>query len=212
MSVNRVLFPLTVSEWSKSVAYQTDVITGRNGQEVRNAIWQDPLHKFNATFSIRTYADIQTLTTFFHAMRGREQAFLVKDWADYSISSWTAPIETGAARTTFQLVKRYPQSFISGSSEYIRTIKYPRTTTPSVTVQKSGAAYSGTVSVNATTGVITLSTSELPSVITFQCSEFYVPVRFDTDELPLEMLNYWVAAGADKSNVQIPDIPLVEVR
>jgi hypothetical protein len=39
-----------------------------------------------------------------------------------------------------------------------------------------------------------------------------VPVRFDIDELPVEMISYWLQAGADKSNVNIPDIPMVEVR
>lgn len=211
MSTNLVQFPLTVSEWSKSVAYLTDVIVGRNGQEVRNAIWQDPLHRFNASFSIKTYADVQSLVVFFHAMRGREQAFLVKDWADFEITDWTQSSNTAnSSRTQFQLVKRYTQTIGVTTSEYVRTIKHPKVS--SVTCQVAGSPVTPT-SVNLSTGVVTLpSAPTTGQSVTFKCTEFYVPVRFDIDELPVEMLNYWVASGANKSNVQIPEIPLVEVR
>ena len=211
MSVNLVQFPLAVSEWQKSVTYMTDIIAGRNGQEVRNAIWQDPLLAFNAAFSVKTYADVQSLVTFFHAMRGREQAFLVKDWADFEISDWTQSSNTAnGTRTTFQLVKRYTQTIGDTSSTYVRTIRNPKIN--SVTAQVNGVA--ATISsVSLSTGIVTLQSA--PSngqSVTFKCTEFYVPVRFDIDELPVEMLNYWVASGANKSNVQIPDIPLREVR
>jgi uncharacterized protein (TIGR02217 family) len=212
MSVSLVQFPLTVSEWEKSVAYMTDVITGRNGQEVRNAIWQDPLLSFNASFSIRTYADIGTLTNFFHAMRGREKAFLVKDWADYAVTDWTQSSDTAnGTRTTFQLVKRYTQTIGGSPVTYVRPIKFPKTDT--VTGLINGTTPATISSVNASTGVVTLSSA--PSnghSVEFKVGEFYVPARFDIDELPVEMLNYWVASGADKSNVQVPDIPLREVR
>lgn len=208
MAVNLTQFPLTVSEWQKSVAYQTDVIIGRNGQEVRNALWQDPLLKFNAAFAVRNYADIQTLVTFFHAMKGREQSFLVKDWADYQINDWTtSSTATGSGVTQFQLVKRYTEAIVG---TYVRTIKYPKTA--SVTAQTGTGTPLTVNSVNTSTGVVTLSAAVTSGTVQFKCTEFYVPCRFDIDELPVEMLNYWVASGADKSNVQIPDIPLVEVR
>ena len=209
MSVNLVQFPLTVSEWGKSVAYLTDIVTGRNGQEVRNAIWQDPLHRFNATFSIRTYSDVQTLVTFFHAMKGREQAFLVKDWADFEITDWTQSSNTAnGTRTTFQLVKRYTEPVLN--TTYIRTIKHPKVST--VTAQVNGSPVTPSA-VNLSTGVVTLpSAPSNGQSVTFKCTEFYVPVRFDIDELPVEMLNYWVASGANRSQVEIPEIPLVEVR
>lgn len=211
MAVNLVEFPLTVSQWQKAVAYSTDVIVGRNGQEVRNAMWQDPLMKFNAAFTVRSYADINTLATFFHAMKGREQSFLVKDWSDFQISAWTqSTTATGVGVTDFQLVKRYNQTIGAGSSEYIRTIKYPKTGT--VTARKGDGTPLTVSSVNTSTGVVTLSAAVTSGTVEFKCTEFYVPCRFDTDELPIEMLSYWLSSGADKSNVTVPDIPMIEVR
>lgn len=211
MSVNLVQFPLAVSEWDKSVAYMTDVIVGRNGQEVRNAIWQDPLLRFNAAFSVKNLTDIRSLVTFFHAMRGREQAFLVKDWADFEITDWTQSSNTAnGTRTEFQLVKRYTQTIGVTTSEYVRAIKHPKINTVTAQVNGSPATIS---SVSLTTGIVTLQTAPANGQsVTFKCTEFYVPVRFDIDELPVEMLNYWVTSGGTKSQLQVPEIPLVEVR
>lgn len=206
-----VQFPLTVSEWGKAIRYQTDITVGRNGQEVRNALWQDPLLRFNAAFAVRSYADIDTLADFFHAMKGREQSFLVKDWSDFSITRAQGALGTGdGADAIWQLVKNYVQS---GVGTYSRTIKYPATGSMSVWVNNVLQTLTTHYSFSTTTGIITfVSAPANGHAIEAACTEFYVPCRFDTDELPIEMLSYWVASGADRSNVNVPDIPIVEVR
>lgn len=207
------LFPLEVSQWGSDTEYKTDITVGRNGQEVRNAVWQDPLRSFNAAFGIKTYADIATLETFFHAVKGREQSFLIKDYSDFQIARTTIGTGTGAL-TTFQLIKTYVHPVIG---TYTRTITKPRQLEGVGgvrvwvnNVELAAAAYS----FSSVTGIITLSAA--PSVghlVEASCDEFFVPGRFDIDKLPISMLNYWVeASGTDYSNVQIPDIPLVEVR
>lgn len=217
MAVNLTVFPLDVSEWQKAVTYSTDIIVGRNGQEVRNALWQDPLLKFNAAFSVRSYADIATLVTFFHGCKGREQSFLVKDWSDFKVDTYTTFAETpNGSRTQFQLIKKYTHATLG---TYTRTIKYPKANALTVrvggTVKTAGTDYTYSTS----TGIVTFTTAPptttggSPTVVDFKIDEFYVPCRFDTDELPVEMLSYWVdAASADKSNVNIPEIPIIEVR
>ena len=118
------LFPLSVTTWGANVRYSTDIIVGRNGQEVRNALWQDPLLSFNAAFSAREYADIATLVSFFHAMKGREQSFLVKDNADFQVETFTPFLETvDGVRTTFQLIKQYVNPVVG---TYTRTITKPK--------------------------------------------------------------------------------------
>lgn len=209
MSVNEIQFPLSVSQWNKTVRYSTDIMVGRNGQEVRNALWQDPLLKFNAAFSVKNASDVSTLENFFHAMRGREQAFLVKDWADYSISTATQSSNTAdGTRTTFQIVKRYPQTNPAGNTEYIRSIKYLSSTAGNVVARVNGSVTTA-FTVNNATGIVTF-TSPPPNgqSVTFTVTEFYVPCRFDIDELPLELLYHFVS----KQQYDIPDIPLVEVR
>lgn len=211
MSANLYQFPLAVSRWGANVSYMTDITRGRNGQESRNAVWQDPLYSFNASFGVKTYADINTLVSFFHAVKGREQSFLVKDPSDYSIARQT--IGTGdGADTTFQLIKTYTTSFGS----YQRTITKPISAEDSTGVLvwvNNVAIDAANRSHSTSTGIITLSVApSLGHTVEASCAEYYVPVRFDIDTLPVELLAAWVESGADVANVSVPDIPLVEVR
>lgn len=212
MSAHLVQFPLTVSGFGANVRYLTDIIVGRNGQEVRNALWEEPLMSYNAAFAVSSYADIETLRTFFHAVKGREQSFLLKDWSDYQIERNT--IGTGdGSDTTFQLAKNYVQT---GIGTYSRTITKP------VNIEGGGGVRvwvnnvelaTSAFSFSASTGVITIPSA--PSnghLVEASCAEFYVPVRFDVDELPVEMLAFWINSGADYANVNIPEIPMREVR
>lgn len=205
-----MLFPLTVSGWGSTIRYKTDVIVGQNGQEVRNAVWQDPLLKFNAAFAIRTYGDIETLQAFFHMVKGREQGFMVKDWSDFSIDRTN--IGTGdGADATWQLVKKYTNAI----GTYTRTITRPVAGSLSVWVANTLKTITTHYTFSTTTGVITFTGGNTPGVgeaIEASCTEFYVPCRFDTDELDIELLNYWVRSGADAGLIQIPDIPMVEIR
>ncbi len=216
MSAYGTLFPLTTSGWTARARYNTHIIVGKNGQEVRNANWQDPLLAYNAAFAVRSYADIATLQTFFHGCKGREQSFLVKDWADYSVAPWEAFAETvDGSRTTFQLIKRYVQGVLP---TYIRNITKPKAIEGAggVTIRDNSVAVAtANYAFSSSTGIVTFSTPPVAGhVVDFKIEEFYVPCRFDVDELPIEMLNFWVDSltGVNKGLIQIPDVPLVEVR
>jgi uncharacterized protein (TIGR02217 family) len=213
MSVNQLQFPLEVSQWGKNVRYSTDIIIGRNGQEVRNALWQDPLLKFNAGFSIKTLDDIEGLTIFFHAMKGKEQAFLVKDWADHTVTEWVTGLDGSEdPPASFQLFKPYAQQIGSTSVLYERPIYYFDMDTLQIKADGEVVGFNneeGYITVSET-GLVTLLS--FYSTIEFKIGEFYTPVRFDIDELPIEMLTYWVQSGGVKSQIEVPDIPLVEVR
>lgn len=205
-------FPLEVSGFGSNIRYQTDIIVGRNGQEVRNALWQDPLYSYNAAFGVKSYADIETLQIFFHAVKGREQSFLVKDYADFEIPRTT--IGTGdGADTTFQLIKTYVHGVIG---TYTRTITKPKALEGVGgvrvwvnNVELDAADYS----FSSSTGIITIPVAPtIGHAVEASCDEFYVPCRFDIDELPVQLLTFWVEAAGNYANVQVPDIPLVEVR
>lgn len=214
MSAWGTLFPLTVSSWGASPSYLTDVTTGRNGQEVRNAVWQDPLYSFNAAFGVRSYADIETLMVFFHACKGREQSFLVKDWSDFKVAR--TAIGTGdGVETDFQLIKNYVHGLIP---TYTRTITKPKAVegVGGVRVWVDGVeALTTAFSFSSVTGIVTFGAGNEPpagDVVEASVDEFYVPCRFDVDTIDVELLSYWVKAGADHSNVNVPDIRLREVR
>jgi len=200
-------FPLEVSTFGHNIRYSTDITVGKNGQEVRNANWQDALRSYNAGFGIRTLDDVHTLRDFFHSVRGRETAFLLKDYTDFKVTNQALNglIVPDGARTQFQIFKVYQNAlgiFIR------RDITKPKTATTTVTTTPAAGAYT----VSATTGIITFTTAPPVGTSIYVTTEFYVPARFDTDELPLDMLTYWVSGATTISLSEIPDVPLVEVR
>jgi uncharacterized protein (TIGR02217 family) len=214
-------FPLEVSSWNSTVMFKTTITVGANGQESRNAEWQDPLHRFNAALGVRTKADLVALKSFFWTVRGRETAFLVKDYVDYRIdvngnnggfqSIGVDFQPTDGTRTEFQIFAVYENAL----SQYIvRHITRPINNayfdlTHTLESEPQAVSYV----VDYTTGIITFG--EAPSigaVIQVKC-EFYVPCRFDTDELPLDLLSYWIdSGGLEKGVYQVPEVPLIEVR
>lgn len=207
------LFPLEVSSWSANIIYKTDITVGANGNEVRNALWQDPMKSFNAGFLVKSYSDIETLATFFHVVKGREQVFLIKDPSDYK-TDWTVFAETiDGAVTQFQLIKKYTHGVIG---THTRTITKPKAILGAggVSIRDNGVAVpTNQYSFSSVTGIVTFSVPPPAGhTIDFKIDEFYFPVRFDIDELPIDLLHYWVENGADAALAQVPDIPLKEIR
>lgn len=205
-------YSLTVSALERQLRYKTDVITGRNGQEVRNRLWQDPLYSYSLSHSIKSYDDIETLETLFHNVGGREQSFLVLDQGDFDAPRTN--IGTGdGSDTTFQLVKKYVHGVIG---TYTRNITKPKAVegVGGVRVWVNNVELNASdYSFSSSTGIVTIpSAPGIGHAVEASIDEFYVPVRFDIDELPTVLLNYWVSSGQNYSNVEIPSIPLVEVR
>lgn len=149
----------------------------------------------------------------FLLVKGREQSFLVQDMSDFQIERQN--IGTGdGSDTTFQLKKSYVNAVIG---TYDRTITKPKQIegVGGVRVWVNNVELTaGQYSFSSVTGIITLSVAPtIGHAVEASCDVFFVPVRFDIDELPVDMLNYWLdAAGDDRSNVEIPTIPLIEVR
>lgn len=206
------LYPLEISGLDRELMWMTDITVGRNGQEVRNALWQDPLYRYNLISSIKSYDDIETIETLFYAVRGREQSFLIKDTGDFDVPRTTIGTGTGAL-TTFQLIKNYVHGVIG---TYTRTITKPKALEGVGGVRvwvnnvELGAA---DYSFSSSTGIITIAVAPpAAQLVEASCDEFYIPVRFDIDEFPTSIVNYWQASSVNIANVQIPNIALREVR
>jgi uncharacterized protein (TIGR02217 family) len=108
-------------------------------------------------------------------------------------------IGTGnGSTTTFALTKTYA----SGAQSWARAIIKPVAGT--VTVSLNGVAQSSGWSVDTTTGIVTFAVPPVAGAVIRAGYEFDVPVRFDTDELP-------VTLDIERTG-SIPSIPLIEVR
>jgi uncharacterized protein (TIGR02217 family) len=155
---------------------------------------------------VKTLAQLHDVIQFFEGRRGKLHSFRFKDFADFKSGNANAvPQRTDqilgsgtGVQAAFQLVKRYG----GPSREYVRNITAPVAGT--VLVAVNGVA-TVAFTLNALTGVVTFNAGSIPAngAIVTAGFEFDVPVRFDTDEITVNLKHF--EAG------EIPEIPLVEV-
>jgi uncharacterized protein (TIGR02217 family) len=156
---------------------------------------------------VRSLDDLHTLLTFFEARRGRLHGFRWRDpvdWKSCAPSAVVSPTDqalgTGdGAQTAFQLIKRYADA--EGASD--RIITKPVAGTVLVALDGGALTEGADFSVDATTGVVTLSAAPSTGVAITAGFEFDTPVRFDLDQLTLSLEAF--NAG------DTPDAPVIEI-
>lgn len=204
------VFPISVALGSTGGPQRkTEIVSLGSGAEVRNQRWIDSRRQYDAGSGLRTAADLAAVVAFFEACRGRLLGFRYRDpLDDRSCAFGMTPgpndqlIGTGNSTTaTFQLTKTY-----GDSGGWIRTISKPVAGSIRVAVNGTEKTLNTQFSVDATTGLVTFLAGSIPpagATITAGYL-FHVPVRFDTDDLQVDLTQF--AAG------HIPSIPLLEIR
>ncbi|HTJ56991.1 MAG TPA: DUF2460 domain-containing protein [Devosiaceae bacterium] len=205
MAFHPIRFPLDIALGAHGGPERlTDVVTLRSGAEERNARWANSRRRYNAGYGVKSRADMQAVLAFFEERRGRFHSFLWRDGLDFSSNGGSGTptaldqaIGIGDGTTTaFQLSKRYGASF----DPYFRPITKP--VAGSVLVAVAGAETNG-FSVDPLTGLVTLAAAPAAGENITAGFLFDVPVRFDTDQLDIELSSF---DAADASS-----IPLIEV-
>lgn len=172
MADNTILDDKLALGFTEVNLWNTTVVTLSGGNETRNARWQAPLRRYEFAYNPRPLADVQAVVAFFHDARGMARTWMLKSWTDYRLVN--GEIGTGdGAETDFQIVKTY-----GTLQPYSRPLTYIKPGSLSVTVDGSPATVS-----SETDGLVVLSSPPgIASVVRATC-EFYVPVRFATDEI-----------------------------
>lgn len=203
---DEVRFPTDISRGaSGGPERKTEIVALASGAEERNSRWADSRRRYNAGFGVASLDDIHAVVAFYEERRGRLHGFRWKDHTDFKScrpagtpGSLDQAIGTGTgAQTQFQLVKAYG----SAIRPWIRTIAKPVAGT--VVVAVNGVVQAG-VSVNATSGLVTLAQAPNAGAQVTAGFQFDVPVRFDSDHLVVNLAHF--GAG------DIPDIPVLEIR
>ena len=209
MSFHETSFPISIAFGSSGgPRRKTVVATSGSGYEERNSQWANSRRVFNAGSGIKDEDDIYQVIEFFEERRGKLYGFRWKDRADWKSDSPGSTVAfndqtigTGdGSDTTFQLVKVYGGSF----APWTRTINKPVTGTVKCGVNGVELTEGVGYSVDHTTGIVTFTSAPGSGQTVTAGFEFDVPVRFDTDEIAVDLAAF--EAG------EIPDIPLIEVR
>ncbi len=207
MAFDEVRFPDNISRGAKGGPQRrTRIVTLASGDEERNAVWANSRRVYDAAYGVRRADDLATVIAFFEARNGRLRGFRWKDWADYKsclpsgvIAATDQMIGTGNGVTSaFQITKSYS----SGSQNWKRTILKP--VPGKVLIAANAIPLASGWTVDTTTGIITFSAPPATGVSITAGFEFDVPVRFDTDELP-------VTLDIERMG-SIASIPLIEIR
>lgn len=190
--------------------FNTTIITLSSGFERRNINWEHARQRWDIGYGVLerdgsvNERDFQEVLAFFYAREGRAHGFRFKDWADFELARQVIG-QTDGSTEDFQVFKRYT----SGATNYDRDLT--KLVASSLTVWVDNTEISeGTgnsqYEVNLDTGVISLGSTlaaQSGTDIEIEC-EFDVPVRFDIDQLDLNVIWYNAAS--------VPNIPVVEIR
>jgi uncharacterized protein (TIGR02217 family) len=205
---HEVRFPLDIGLGSRGgPARRTDIVTLASGREHRNSRWAHARRRYDAGLGVRTLDALHAVVAFFEERRGRLIGFRFRDridWRSGPPSRAPTPLDqrigTGdGAQHVFALAKTYG----GAHAPYARPIAKPVGGSVRVAVngveQPIGAAFA----CDPTTGLVTFAAPPPPGAAITAGFDFDVPVRFDTDELEIDLSAF--EAGA------IPAIPLVEI-
>ncbi|MGB3272539.1 MAG: DUF2460 domain-containing protein [Xanthobacteraceae bacterium] len=172
--------------------FSTDIIAVASGFEQRNVNWSAARAKYDISTGIRTREQMAEVIAFFRARKGRAYGFRFRDWNDFEAEA--QPL----APTTDPLIWQLTKQYASGPSADQRVITKPEAGT--VVVRVGGSPIS--VDVDYLTGLITFDLA--PATQPYADFLFDVPVRFNTDHLPVVAVAYHIQ--------QVSSIALIEIK
>lgn len=213
MDFSSVDFPPRIAMGAqRRPGWSTTIAQTMGGQETTITNWSKVRHAFDVSFAVRTATDYDLLVQHFHSVRGRAKKFLFKDALDYRCeSSRGVLLDDGDSPTVdYQLAKTYG----SGADIYRRVITRPRTGYVNIYRLRAGTTTDITASatISYTTGRVSFTGGTvIGGDVLSWAGEFYVPCRYDTDELPAVAVNRQPGSDGELL-VQCESIPIVEVR
>ena len=193
MAFHNVVFPERYSQGAVGgPGFRTTIVTTGSGYEQRNSDWQSARNRYDVSHVLTTAELREEFITFFRARKGSAHGFLFKDWMDYFAgmvwNSSTKTLDHDAAHnfavgdgveTVFKIYKVYS----SGGAEERRRITRPKS---AIKVYVNDVEVTTGFSVNYSTGTITFTSAPALNDDIGWSGEFYVPVRFESDDLNME--------------------------
>lgn len=207
---HEILFPFAVGLGARGGPQRrTDIVVLASGREHRNSRWADARRRYDAGLGIRTLDALHAVLVFFEERRGRLHGFRFRDRVDHQScppAGTPTPLDqrigTGdGVRAAFPLTKTYGALH----APYRRPIVKPVAGSVRVAVDGTERQPGLHFACDAATGIVTFLAGAVPpagAAITAGYA-FDVPVRFDTDELDIDLSAF--QAG------EVPKVPLVEI-
>lgn len=191
--------------------WKTNVVAVASGREDTEQVWSKARHRYDVSFAVRTSTDYAAVQDHFHTMRGRAKSFPFLDIVDYRVEASRGVLsDDGSSPTQLQLGKVYG----SGGDQYTRTITRPISGRVAIYRLRGGVTtdITSSCSINTATGIVTVTAAGafIGGDTLSWAGQFYVPCRYDTDELPTLIVDR--RPGGGDLLVRCDSIPICEVR
>ncbi|MDZ5762135.1 DUF2460 domain-containing protein [Candidatus Cyrtobacter comes] len=162
--------------------YINNVIESLNFNEIRMPKCTNSRMRYNIMPGIKNQEQLDILISFFRICRGKLIGFRYKDWSDYKAKEEKLAICKGV-ETEFQLTK----SYAIGNYTYVRKINKPVRNTVKILINNRVLENYDILKIDYSTGIFSFITPLLKGDVISAEFEFDVPVRFDTDYMPITM-------------------------
>lgn len=186
--------------FTETTKWNTVVVAKSGGREVRNARWAAPRRSYELPYAPLPIDSVKAIVAFFNDERGMHRTWLLKSVFDCLVENEAAGIGNGM-ETDFQVVKSY-----GTISPYSRPITEIKADTLVATVNGTPVSI-----YSETAGLVTLDGApSMGEIVRFSC-QFYVPVRFDTDEIKVTAI-LPTGSAAEVTHAVIEGLTAIEVR
>ena len=162
-------------------SFKTEIIENGAGIEYRNALWWQPLGRWQLgdrmllDSNIEGMEEVKYLREFHFSRQGSKQGFRFKDWCDYRVEGQIIGTTNGLTRQ-WQLKK----SYTAGSHTTYRPILKPVEGTVKLYLDGEEISYA---LINCSNGIVSFAVPPEPSQILTADFEFDVPVQFEADKV-----------------------------
>lgn len=182
--------------------FLTVIVPILSGFEARDIKWSIARGRWRLGFPLDE-DQYETVTAFFYCRSGRGHSFRLKNWHDYKLGddgtdTYQSIGTADGIEVDFQIYKRYS----SGGINYDHTLTKMVAGTVRVWVDDVEQVSGWTV--DLLTGIVTFSVAPADTLDVAVLCEFDTPVRFDVDDLEVNMLIEPLAS--------IPSLPIIEVK
>lgn len=209
MTIPAYRLPVGIERGSRfGPAFRNVIQEAISGNEQRFAQWTKCKGVGDLAYGLKTSdnptGDYAAILALWRAHFGSLYPFRFKDWSDYTATAELFGTGDGVT-VAFQLVKTYDPSFIllgsAGTLFYVRSITL---VTGSPVIKVDGVTKTVTTDYTiSSAGVVTFTSAPANTKPITWTGEFDVPVRFDTDQLPVVM--------NESDLIDIGSIPIKEV-
>ncbi len=169
--------------------WKTQVTQLASGKEFRNGLWAGSRRRWDVGGAIQSHEDLEALTAFFEARRGKLHSFRfrdITDWKSCALGEDVSPLDQiiavgDGAQTRFVLLKTYD----SGGESISRSIFKP--VLSSIRVSFDGVEISDGWHFDSDEKALVFDTAPTNETVITAGFEFDLHARFDTDILAVSL-------------------------